>query len=113
VTDDVPYFPFDPFGCKYRQALFLPTECTMDAKRFRRSYALYGPRLRATVAGVPRATLLRTARYFCGPATCDMTRSGHLLYRDRNHLNLLGSRFLAKRMLADSPAFAAAVPQDR
>jgi hypothetical protein len=38
-----------------------------------------------------------------------MTRGGHLLYRDRSHLNINGSRFLAKQILNDYPAFAAAV----
>jgi hypothetical protein len=38
-----------------------------------------------------------------------MTRDGHLLYRDRSHLNINGSRFLAKRILNDYPAFVTAV----
>jgi peptidoglycan/LPS O-acetylase OafA/YrhL len=113
VTDDVPYFPFDPFVCKYRKALFLPSECSMDAGTFRRGYSRYYPRLVATVERVPGAKLVRTARYFCGESDCDMTRAGHLLYRDRNHLNLLGSRFVAERLLEDNPAFAASVAHHR
>jgi hypothetical protein len=109
VTDDVPFFSFDPFGCKYRKALFLPTDCSMDAQRFHRDYSVFYPALLATVRRVPQAHMLNTSRYFCDGTTCDMTRGGHLLYRDRSHLNINGSRFLAKQILNDYPAFAEAV----
>ena len=109
VTDDVPYFPFEPFRCKYRQALFLPTDCAMDAGTFRRDYALWYPELVATVRGVPRAHMVNTARHFCGEDTCEMARGGTLLFRDRSHLNIRGSEFLGRRMLDDQPILAAAL----
>ena len=109
VTDDVPFFSFDPFGCKYRKALFLPTDCSRDARRFHRDYSVFYPALLATVRQVPRVHMLNTSRYFCDETTCDMARGGQLLYRDRSHLNINGSRFLAKRIISDYPAFAQAV----
>ncbi len=45
--------------------------------------------------------MVNTARYFCGETTCDMARNGQLLYRDYDHLNINGSRFLARRILDD------------
>jgi peptidoglycan/LPS O-acetylase OafA/YrhL len=108
VTDDVPAFPFEPFGCKYRRGLLRPTRCSMDVERFRRKYSLYYPELLATVRRVPGARMVNTARYFCDETRCDMSRSGRLLYRDRDHLNMNGSRFLVERILRDYPAFAAA-----
>jgi peptidoglycan/LPS O-acetylase OafA/YrhL len=109
VTDDVPFFSFDPFECKYRQALFLPTDCARDARQFQRERSRYYPELLATVQRVPRAHMLNTAHYFCGKATCDMARNGQLLYRDDNHLNINGSRFLARQVLDDYPSFVAAI----
>jgi hypothetical protein len=53
--------------------------------------------------------MVNTAHYFCGEATCDMARNGQLLYRDYNHLNINGSRFLARRVIDDYPSFDAAV----
>jgi hypothetical protein len=38
-----------------------------------------------------------------------MTRDQALLYRDQNHLNIAGSRFLVDRMLTDFPQFKAAL----
>ena len=55
--------------------------------------------------------MMNTTRYFCGDGRCDMTRDGKLLYRDPNHLNMNGSRFLAQRMLDDNPDFRAAVTE--
>jgi peptidoglycan/LPS O-acetylase OafA/YrhL len=109
VTDDVPFFPFEPFGCKYRQALLQPTRCSIDAHAFQEEYALYYPELLRTVQHVPGVRMLNTAHYFCGKATCGMTRGGQLLYRDTSHLNMNGSRFLAKQLLHDYPAFVTAV----
>ncbi len=56
VTDDVPFFSFDPFSCKYRQALFLPTGCSTDAQQFRRDYARYYPELLRRFGGCRRPT---------------------------------------------------------
>jgi peptidoglycan/LPS O-acetylase OafA/YrhL len=109
VTDDVPFFSFDPFDCKYRKALFLPADCSADIREFHREYAQYYPQLLATVRRVPRVELLETARDFCSATSCAMASHGRLLYRDFNHLNLNGSRFLAGRILRDYPAFDAAV----
>ena len=110
VTDDVPYFSFDPFGCKYRKALFLPTDCSMDAQRFHRDYSRFYPALLATVRQVPRAHMLNTSRYFCGETTCDMTRGGKLLYpRSQSPQHQRFSDSWPKQILNDYPAFAAAV----
>lgn len=38
-----------------------------------------------------------------------MNVGDELLYRDGNHLNESGSRFLVDRMLADNPSFRAEV----
>jgi peptidoglycan/LPS O-acetylase OafA/YrhL len=109
VTDDIPFFNFDPFECKYRQALLEPTTCTIDARQFHASYEQYYPKVAASVRRVRGAHLLHTVRLFCGRQTCAMTYRGALLFRDPIHLNLTGSRFVAQQLLARYPAFAAAV----
>ena len=113
VTDDVPFFPFEAFGCKYRKAFFLPARCSMKADMFRRDYSRYYAELLATVRQVPRAKMLNTARYFCGETVCEMNRDGRVLYRDHSHLNILGSRFVARQILKDYPAFVAATAEAR
>lgn len=110
VTDDVPWFRFDAVACKYRIAPVLPyPKCSEDRQRFDDDYATYFPALRSTVNKVPGAALLETAQYFCDQYSCRMNQGDALLFRDSNHLNETGSRFLAGRMLADNPQFRAAV----
>jgi SGNH domain-containing protein len=108
VTDDVPMFPFDAFACKYRRALFMHTECGIPRPSFDSTYADYYPGIAAAVRDVPGAHLIRTAHAFCDRVVCSMVRHGTLLYRDDNHLNIAGSRYVAGLMLADR-AFAAAL----
>ena len=113
VTDDVPIFNFDAVFCNYRKAPILPlaTLCTEDRRVFEKEYATYYPELRAAVDKVPGVQLLNTAAYFCSSYVCSMNKGDVLLYRDSNHLNMIGSRFLANRMLADFPHFRSAITQ--
>jgi len=108
LTDDVPVFPFDAFGCKYRPALLRPANCVMAERAFRSDHATYFPELRAAVRAVPGVRLLTTAHWFCDRRTCDMARRGLLLYRDSNHLNANGSLYLARLLVEHYPAVAAA-----
>ena len=104
LTNDVPTFPFEAVRCKYGKAPLLPfTECSMDVGEFARSYAGFRPALDRVASEVPGARVIETADFFCSPETCDMTRDGRLLFRDTNHLNMEGSRFLAKQLVEDHP----------
>jgi peptidoglycan/LPS O-acetylase OafA/YrhL len=107
VTDDVPFFPFDPFECKFRQALLLPTNCSTSAAAFQLEYETYYPQLAAAVRDAPGVQMLHTARFLCGRMRCEMARRGTLLYRDPIHLNVNGSQFVVEQLLAHYPRFAA------
>jgi hypothetical protein len=110
TTDDIPKFEFDAIDCKYRPAPILPfTRCTQERARFEKQYSTYSNTLRDTVRKVPGAHLLDTARYFCDDYLCSMNEGAVLLYRDANHLNDSGSRFLVNQMLTDYPEFKAAL----
>jgi len=110
VTDDVPRFGFDAVACKYRMAPILPfPQCSENRGLFETEYTRYYPELRAAVDKVPGVQLLNTAEYFCGNDVCSMNKGEALLYRDSNHLNNIGSRFLAERMLTDFPQFRASL----
>jgi peptidoglycan/LPS O-acetylase OafA/YrhL len=113
VTDDVPTFYFDAVACKYRKAPILPSAvlCSEDRRVFEAQYATYYPELREAVDKVLGVQLLNTAAYFCNSDVCSMTKGKALLYRDSNHVNIIGSRFLANRMLADFPQFRSAINQ--
>lgn len=110
VTDDIPNYGFDAMDCKYRPAPILPfTRCTLERPLFDEEYATYADQLREIVAQVPGTHVIETARYFCDADYCRMTDGDRLIYRDANHLNDAGSRFLVDRMLADNPRLRTAL----
>lgn len=96
LTDDVPSFDFDPFGCKVHT-----TGCSRDAKEFRTAYLPNYQKLLALSRTVPGVRLLETAQYLCNEKSCSMTLGDDILYADPNHLNVLGSRYVGKRMAAE------------
>ena len=99
VTDDIPIFKIDPDQCK------LEGVCTQT-----NSYAarLENNSLRDLISAikiVPNVTLIETYRYFCkGGEYCSMRDARDLLYRDSNHLNISGSRFVGRLIVQEYPA---------
>jgi hypothetical protein len=96
ITDDVPNFPFDPFGCKVHT-----TRCSQDATEYRARYTLIYDKLLSVTRQVQGVRLIRTALYLCNEKECSMTLGGNILYADPSHLNLLGSRYVGRRMVAE------------
>ena len=110
VTDDIPDYPFDAVQCRYRAAPLLPfNTCAEDRVTDRERASSFYPLLVAAVEDAPGVRLLRTRDFFCDAGSCSMARDGRLLYRDSNHLNLNGSRFLAKSLLEGNSEFKNAV----
>ncbi|KAA0117221.1 acyltransferase family protein [Mycolicibacterium sp. P9-22] len=110
LTDDIPNYEFEALDCKYRPAPIVPfVRCSQERSRFDEQYATYSKELRDTVSKVQGAHLLDTARYFCDDHVCRMNVGEVLLYRDGNHLNDVGSKFLVNQMLAANPQFKAAL----
>jgi hypothetical protein len=106
LSDDNPTFGFGPFMCKYRQGLLLGKRCDMDSADFAATHAAYVEKLEEVIAAAPGSTLLQVAKNFCDESTCSMRRGDDVLFRDLNHLNELGSAYLAGRVLRDHPELA-------
>ena len=100
VTDGLPSFPFSPSPCKYHSS----SVCSIEADDFWRRHEKYAGELRAVAADVSGATLLETAGYLCDEENCSMTRGDAILYADRSHLNVLGSRYVGKRLIEEHPS---------
>jgi hypothetical protein len=104
LTDDVPYFRFTGNDCKrFRRLGWKNANCETSAEAVRRRYERYVTALRKATEGRPDARLLETMKYLCDAAVCSMTRNNELLYRDQQHLNLNGSRFVGRRIAEDNP----------
>ena len=110
ITDDNPIFPFDPVQCGVRKAPIVPIgECAIAEASLAPAYDAFRAGLDQIVADVPGVELLLTHRMLCDGELCSMNRGTELLYRDPNHLNLNGTRYVAGRLLAEYPDLAAAM----
>ena len=110
VTDDIPAYPFQAIECKYKVALLAPKHCSRDSGEFWEEHKLDMKPVLKAISSVPGVKLIRTARYFCDPERCSMADKGELLYEDASHLNIAGSRFLAKNLYKDYPNLFASLP---
>jgi hypothetical protein len=106
IADDVPNFLFSPKKCKYEANWIRTHKCVDDGEFLLQQYRLYFPILNA-VKNETQAKILEMAKYFCIENICSMEINGTLLYRDNNHLNLNGSRYLAKLLLENNPDLGA------
>ena len=102
LTDDVPWFTVDASQCKYRKSVLQPATCTSASPVYAPSQAALAASARATAA-----RLVPTREALCAGSACSMVEHGRLLYRDFNHLNPDGSRYVVAAMLRD-PQFARA-----
>jgi peptidoglycan/LPS O-acetylase OafA/YrhL len=97
LTDDVPNFPFDPTKCKGKRWLASgDLTCAMSE-----AAALDQPYMKMLdniIRIEPRIKLISTQTPFCNGKVCNMTSDGKLLYRDFNHLNVNGSRFIGTKI---------------
>jgi hypothetical protein len=50
----------------------------------------------------PRVKYIPLSQYLCDGEKCDMAASGRLRYRDRNHLNVEGSKLVGGSFVRDN-----------
>ncbi|MBT8517354.1 acyltransferase [Polynucleobacter paneuropaeus] len=95
ITNDLPNFYFDPYGCKFKvgsnPVLCALNESSLSAERDRTNEIL-----NEVLTINPQLKLIDTYSQFCWDKLCFMAKDGKLLFRDKNHLNIYGSRFIGE-----------------
>lgn len=110
ILDDIPDFPFEPTECKYRRAPILPgSRCSWSLNENAVQYAKYASKLKASIETSSDAQFIEINKYFCDDTRCSMRVGDTLMYRDSNHLNLPGTRYVAERLLVENPDLVAAL----
>ena len=104
LTDDVPYFTFDPKFCKFQRPLSSERNCSEKRLYFDRQYLLYKPILNEVMKIDPRINVIETSKFFCDESKCKMEMDGLLLYRDKNHLNINGSKYVGHLINLNAPS---------
>ena len=103
LVDDVPHFPFSPERCKFVYGNFEKSVCTTDIKSTLDDEKKYESELQITLRQLPAVKFISLRNIFCDRSSCSMVRNHELMYRDRNHLNILGSRFIGVEILKQYP----------
>ena len=105
LLGDVPQFDFDPQTCKFERPLRESTRCEMPKSEFTKKSTRHQEALDEVKLRNPQIKLISLADLICDDKTCSMVEKDELLYRDNNHLNILGSQHvglkLAKKIMAD------------
>ena len=109
LTDDTPKFGFDPQRCKFSHPLSRLSYCDESSQSYRQMLASYVPMLEAAEKSNPHVHLIHLDDLFCDDAVCRMAIDGRILFRDNNHVNILGSQLvglaLARRLALHDPRF--------
>lgn len=102
LSSDVPVFQGDPFNCKYGSySRSLSSEvCESSLESQPQITSSNITKLSQVISEFPNAAILDTTDYFCakGLTRCSMVKKGKILYRDSNHLNVLGSIALVEEL---------------
>jgi len=102
LADDRPVFSFHAEKCLYESLAGPRAVCSEDASEFVSRYEAYRPELHELSQSYSDVYELNTSGGFCDESTCSMVAGEDLLYADAGHLNELGSRGVASKLLRES-----------
>jgi len=100
LLDDVPTFPFPPEKCKFGLRI-----CEIPKSNITKYEQQYTSKLEK-VAAQTGVKILKLRDYFCDDLKCSMLKNSNLLYRDDNHLNILGSQYIGREIYKLLPELA-------
>ena len=100
---DVPRFPFPPERCKYVAEGLGRSICSVPLDYIAREEKTYRSALVGVTSKRPDVHYLELRDQLCHQGRCSMIHDGMLMYRDNNHLNILGSRHIGKNVIEKFP----------
>jgi peptidoglycan/LPS O-acetylase OafA/YrhL len=103
ITDDIPDFKTNPKQCKYSRRLSSADLCSEKSLIFFDKHSVYIKYLEKISSQYSSVNVINTAQYFCDTDECSMKQNNELVYRDLHHLNINGSKYLAKKILEQEP----------
>lgn len=100
LMGDVPWFDVHPQDCLYASdPALVERYCRLDRETFEGQKAIFEPVLRK-VAQDQGVDYLPVYDTLCDEATCHMIKDGTILFRDKHHLNIPGSRLVGAHVAA-------------
>jgi peptidoglycan/LPS O-acetylase OafA/YrhL len=103
LADDNPHFPFDTHKCMYERRFSISSKCIQTSPPYIQKYNRYYPVFKEVQDIVGELHILEYSKFFCTKGVCRMEINGDILYRDSNHFNIIGSRFVARKLIDEHP----------
>lgn len=110
VLDDIPAYDFGPEKCMYGRRFSTKTEaCEMSVLQYESQKEFYSSVLSEVVKGNEQVTFVPVSSFLCGESTCKMLVDDTLIYRDTNHLNIVGSKLVMSKIVQGGFGFERSV----
>ena len=74
-------------------------QCSESSAAYLDEKQKYETMIKRAVQPHERVTMIDLSSHFCDAQTCNMARDGELYYRDKNHLNAIGSRYVGEKIV--------------
>lgn len=95
ILKDVPVLDVDPYQCEKRVLFSNLPHCSLTRARAEEKSADYNALLEKLKIDFPHLIVYDPTHLFCSVESCFAFKNSVLLYRDKNHLSLAGSRLIA------------------
>jgi peptidoglycan/LPS O-acetylase OafA/YrhL len=95
LIGDIPRFNQDPGLCVYSFSNYSSSSCSLSLEDVKRQRDIYDAVL-ARLAAEYALNYERIDQTLCSENGCSMAKDNSILYRDTNHLNIIGSKFVGK-----------------
>ena len=105
IANDVPDFSFNPKACKYTRPFSNKNNCKEYKKIFFEKYSKYQS-VFEDLKKEKALTVIDTLNFLCDNSYCFMENEGKLLFRDKDHLNINGSKFIGAKLIEKYPLIA-------
>lgn len=100
IVNNVPTFPFGPDKCRGKRWLSTKeTTCIMEKSSSEEQLQRYSQILIKINKADSRIRLIDINQYLCNKFECSQIKGRDLMYRDNNHLNINGSRYIGKELI--------------
>jgi len=96
IIGDVPGFKIDPTLCKFKRKLRNYTQCSEPLKNNIRRNKKISQNFTLLAQKTNGLNYVEISDGICDSMDCHMNKNGLLLYRDGNHLNINGSKYLGE-----------------
>ena len=96
LVGDIPRYNISPEDCKYGQSVEQLTHlCSVSMSQFKSQLELYESTLRE-LSNEYLVPFIPIHEPLCSTESCSMIGNNEILYRDRTHLNIPGSRLIGR-----------------